>query len=105
MPKLKLNPSPTFAAKVTIPSPEPDPQVITFTFRHKTKKELEEWATSEASKERGDAETVMGIATGWDLEEPMNAETLATLFQNYHASARTIVDEYMRALTQARLGN
>lgn len=105
MAKLKLQPAPTFKAKVVIPAPGA-PIEIVFEFLHKTKKGLEEFATGDKAKDRSDVETVLEIAKGWDdVEEEFGKEAIAGLCENYHAAARSIADTYMRELTQARLGN
>lgn len=103
---LKLQPSPTFKAKVSIHVPgEPD-AVTTWVFRYMTAKELAEFSTGDAAKGRSDLDTVMAIAAGWeDIDAPFTRENVEALFDRYHSAGRSVVDRWLSELTGARLGN
>jgi hypothetical protein len=103
--KLTLKANPTFTAEVKIPVPGGAPEAVKVTFKHKTQKQLEEFSTGEGAKDRKDDQTVLEIASGWDIEAPFTADSLNEFFQNYHGAAKAIVTTYMAELTQVRLGN
>lgn len=104
----KLNPAPTFKARVTIPVPgqaKPDP--IEFEFKHKSQSQLKEWAEkSDARKSMTDAAFLMDFAVGWSgVDGEFNEENLKAFCDNYHGAALVVWDAYLKELTAARLGN
>lgn len=103
--KLTLKAKPTFTAKVQIPVPGEEAAEVNVTFKHMTRDELEAFSTSESAKDRTDVQTVLEIATGWDVDAPFTPESVKEFCQNYHGAARAIVTKYMAELTQVRLGN
>lgn len=100
---LKLQPNPTFFAKVMVPVPGGKAEPVKFEFRHKTRDQLASWLKSE--EERDDTAALLEIAVGWDLADPFNAENVGFLVQNYIGSAKAVVETYLEELTKARLGN
>lgn len=101
--KLRLVAAPTFKAKAPIPIPGGSPVDVELIFTHRTKTAFEEWR--KASEGKGDVELVMEMATGWDLEDPFNIESVTTLLNSYHGAARAISTAYAKELLGARLGN
>lgn len=51
------------------------------------------------------AEYILAIADGWDLDEPFNAANVTTLCNELPGMARAITDGYREAVTEGRLGN
>lgn len=101
----KLNPSPTFKAKVAVPVPGGKPQEIEFEFRHRTVTEFDEWAKSQKG-ETPDYMFVMDMAVGWSgVDAPFSEESAKTLCENYHGVAVAVWDAYRRELMAARLKN
>ena len=103
---LKLNPNPTFKAKVKINAPGGETHEVTFVFKHMTRAALEAFLTGKDAKSRKDEDTILAIAEDWEgVDNVFSRESLTSLFQNYHSAARSIVEAYILELTQARLGN
>ena len=59
--------------------------------------------TREATKR--DVETVMDVATGWNVDLPFDAETLGKMFRKYPAAASAIYQEYRTRMTEGKVGN
>lgn len=103
MAKLKLKADPTFNRKVGLTTHAGAVVEVEFTFKHRTRdaaKKLEE-----EIKGKDDAEVIMLVACGWELEDEFNADNLRILADNYMASAIEVFREYVQALNGARLGN
>lgn len=103
MAKLTLTASPTFTAKVAIPVPGAKAVPVEFKFKGRTKDEFKD--LMETLSEFDDAEAIMEIASGWDLEDVFSADNVGKLVQNYIGSAKAILETYITQLTAARLGN
>lgn len=113
MAELKLNPKPTFLAKVEIELHDDEkpaegqaqsasaPAVIWFTFKHRTRKQLDEWLVGE----KADVDAIMEMAEGWDRPEPFTRENVTLLEQNYQGAPLAILRKYIDKLRQAKLGN
>lgn len=101
--KFVLTASPTFKAKVGIPIPGGSPEIVEFTFKHRTKEAYLEWAKDMAEKE--DADLILEVASGWELEDPFDRESLEKLTQNYIGSGRAVLETYINQQTNAKLGN
>ena len=103
---LKLQPNPTFTAKVGIPVPGGEPVQIKLTFKHMTRAALEQFLTGEEAAKRSDVDTVLAIVDAWDgVDAPYNRESVDAALSQYHAFARSVVSAWVTELTQARLGN
>lgn len=104
---LKLNPAPTFRAKVGIPVPGQDqPEQIVCIFKHMTREEYRRFSDPEALSQRSDAETLMAILAGWEgVDEPFSTDAAARLAQAYHGAPFVIAAAFAAELTKARLGN
>lgn len=103
MSKLKLNPDPTFKAKVGIPVAGSADVSVEFTFKHRTRDELR--AFIEASGSRPDEDTILEMASGWELADAFTRENVALLVQNYIASGRAVFDKYVDELAKAKEKN
>ena len=103
MAKLKLVANPTFSADVPIPVAGGEPVNVKMTFKHRTKDALDEFIKTRA--EKSDAESFMAMVDGWDLEDPLNAENVETLLQNYIGTALATYRVYIDQLVQARTKN
>jgi hypothetical protein len=103
MAKFKLQPDPTFKAKVAIQVAGGKPVEVEFTFRHRSREDLEKFI--QASTERPDPQTILEMASGWELSDAFTQENLELLSQNYIGASRAIFDKYIEEHTKARLGN
>ena len=104
MAKLKLIANPTFTAKVAIPVAGGEAVDVEMTFKHRTRKELDEFIDSLASK-TDDAEIFLEIVVGWELEDAFNRESVELLLQNYHGAAVATYTTYRDELRKAKLKN
>lgn len=102
MAKLKLVADPSFKLKVAIPVPGAGTSDVEFTFKHKTKDDAKAWLEKE---EGSDAESILAIASGWNLDDEFNAENIAILCQSYAGAAVAIVQAYLAELRGARTKN
>lgn len=103
---LKINPNPTFWAKVKVPVHGGEVCEIEVEFKHKSRPALESFLTGKDAKSRKDEDTILEIAKDWKgVDGEFTRDNLSQLFANYHAAARAIVEAYILELTQARLGN
>jgi len=100
---IKLQPSPTFKAKVMVHIPGNEPEPVEFTFKHRNRKALREYAESMEGK--SDAELIMDLATGWDLADAFNAENVGLLAENYFAAPGAVWTTYIAELTKAKEKN
>lgn len=108
MAKLTLTQQPTFAATVKVPVLGGGTEPVEFTFKAKRKTEFSEWLeslTKRTEEARKDEEIVLGIASGWDLEEKFDKKNLVELFELYPGSARAIVAAYINEYAGAKAGN
>ncbi len=131
MAKLTLKAPPTFKGKVKIPVAGGATVEVVFDFKHRTREELDAHMAAVRAKvaplvaatpvEGQDAPVelptpreitiddevadVMAVTSGWDLDEPFNAENVRVLLNNYHRASWAIGMAYMVELTQSREGN
>lgn len=103
MAKIKLNPDPTFSAKVAIPVHGSAPVDVCFTFKHRTKDDLAAWL--ETIKDKADVDVAMECVTAWEFDDAFNAANIGKLFQNYIGSPGAIIQAYMDELLAARIKN
>ena len=102
----KLNPNPTFRAKVGVPVPGGAPQEIEFEFKHRTASALNDFINDPKTRALDNEDFVLELAVGWSgIDAEFNRQSLTTLFENYHGAAFAIRDKYLSELTAARLGN
>ena len=103
MAKLILAVSPTFPATVTIPKAGAESVTLKLICKHRTKAQLDEFIQSRADK--SDADSILDLATGWDLDDAFTAENIETMCQNYIAAPLEIYREYLSELTKAKAKN
>lgn len=101
--KFSLSIAPTFKRKVSIPVPGDKPSDVEFIFKHRTRESFKTFVEGLTGRE--DAEVIMDIASGWDLDDAFDADSIEELTQNYIGSARAIIETYINELTNARVGN
>ena len=112
--KLSLALNPTFAATVLIPMPGGEPAPVVFTFRHKTRTQMAAFLSARAPKDvdaaepqpkpelvdvvgravERDADMVMEIATGWDLDDAFARDSVVRLIDLYEKAAGAILSTY-----------
>lgn len=94
---LRLNPPPTFAAKVQIPVPGAPPAQVTFHFKCFTVTEMRSYFARHASDDPAitDRSAVAEIVTGWEAADvegtQFSDDALATLLDNYHGAPLAIM--------------
>jgi hypothetical protein len=103
MAKLKLNPEPTFKAKVAVPVPGAAAAPVEFTFKWRKRDEVLPWL--EAAKDTTDAEIIMDCALAWDLDDEFNAENVERLCNTYQGAGREFVNTYLDELRGVRAKN
>lgn len=103
MATLKLVANPTFLGKVGIPVAGADPALVEFTFKHRTKTALDEFIKSRA--DQSDADSVMDMVDGWDLEDVFCKESVELLIENYIGAPLAIFDGYLDHLVRAKTKN
>lgn len=104
---LKLQPSPTFTAKVGIPVPGQEKRVqVKITFAHMTRDEFAEFSAGDARLDRSDVDSIMAITRGWeDIDAPFGRDAVTQLLQQYHGAAFAIAETYAEELRGARAKN
>lgn len=106
MAKIQLTAAPTFKHAVEIPVPGESPASVEFVFKGRTKAQFKEFMDSLSdAKVREDADIVMDIACGWELDEPFDRDNVVKLVESYIGAARMIVETYIAELTAARAKN
>jgi hypothetical protein len=103
--KFSLEPNPTFKKEVSIPVPGEGYAPVEFIFKHRDREGFEALAAR-----MGDITPVdflLEIASGWNLDEPFDAEHLTKLTDRYLGAFQVIADTYFAELTKGthRLGN
>lgn len=104
MAKLKLQPDPSFKAKVAISVPGAEPANVVFTFKHRTRQEMDRFLKS-VSDMADDVEMVMALATGWELADDFTEENVRTLVDSYISAPAAIFEAYLAQLTGNRAKN
>ena len=103
MAKLKLNPEPTFKAKVPIPVPGSAPVLVSFTMKWRKREEVSDWL--EAAKDMTDAQIIMDCAVGWELDDEFTAENAERLCNTYMGAGREFLSAYVDELRGVRAKN
>jgi len=105
--KLKLNPEPTFKAKVLVPVPGAAPAPVEFTFKYRTRSELREYVQSLADlpENADEVQTFKAFVAGWDLDDPFTDENIARLLDAYPGAGSELSNTYLRESFGARRGN
>ena len=98
-----LTAKPTFKCKVDIPIPGDKPATVEFIFKGRTREQFK--AFIESLVDREDADVILDLASGWDLEDSFDLENIELLIQNYLGAAKAIIEKYLSELTAARTKN
>jgi len=100
MAKFKLQPDPTFKAKVKIPvAGESKASEVEFTFKFRGRDELT--ALLERNKTQGRVATVMEMAVGWELSDEFNEDNIRLLDETYIGALDRVADTYWEEHTKA----
>lgn len=130
MAKIKLGSRPeTFNRKLTVLLPEGDKGEIEIVYRYRTRTEfgtfVDELLASAGVKAKGtddesvsislrraleqtrdaNADYIMQIATGWNLDQEFSRETVAQMCDELPGVALTVIETYRQAIVEGRLGN
>jgi len=129
MAKIKLGARPkNFKAKITFPVLEGGESFIEVSYIYRTRTEFGAFldevlkdagveAESASSDDKAsiaaalvktrdtNADYIMRIADGWDLDIEFNHDNVAQLCDEYPAAAMAIMNNYRAAMTEGRLGN
>jgi hypothetical protein len=104
MAKLKLQPAPTFKKSVPISQPGATAEFVEFIFKHRDREALQ--ALTERMREgMDDVVLIKELASGWDLEDPFDDDSLKLLVKNFISSPRSIFEVYVEELTKGREKN
>ena len=102
-PKFSLTLAPTFKCKVAIPVPGEKSADVEFIFKGRSREAFKDFI--ESLKDRDDADVVMDIASGWDLEDAFTKENVEILTGNYLGAAKAVIEAYLSELTTGRTKN
>lgn len=106
MAKLKLQPDPTFKAKVEIAVPGSAPASVVFTFKHRSRQEMERFLkTVNDGEVEDDVNLILAIASGWELADEFTEENVRTLVDSYISAPAAIFETYARELSGAKRKN
>lgn len=107
MARLKLQPDPTFKAKVGIAVPGAADVPVEFTFKYRDREEMKVFLArlNDPEVKVSDAELIEDMCTGWELTDPFTRESLEKLVLNYIQSTSAIFDKYLDEHTKARAKN
>lgn len=99
---LKLQPNPTFRAKVGIPIPGEEKRAeVWFIFNHMTREEFEAF-----DFKTGELDGLMKICAGWEgVDGEFSRERMQTLINVYPGAGFAIGNAFGRELYGNRLGN
>lgn len=102
---LKLDPSPTFWAKVLIPIAGAEKSAeIECEFAHMSRDEYASFAN--AAPDRSDIDTTMILLRGWrGPDAEFSRESVGKLLQNYHGASFAIAEKFSGELGKLRSGN
>ncbi len=129
--RIKLGARPkTFKHKVTVAMPEGGDGVIEITYRYRTRREFGAFldgiladakvkakqpstdddvvlslAEALATTSEANADMILQIADGWDLEHEFNRANVAQLCDELPGVAMAIINDYRMAVAEGRLGN
>lgn len=101
----KLQPKPTFKARVPITVPgETKPAEIEVEFKHMSLEQVRAFFEGLVGKQ--DADALGEIVVGWSgVDAAFDAEALATLLNNYPSTAAAMFETFRRELFEARRKN
>lgn len=101
---LKLQPNPTFDAKVMVPVVGGPDEEITLTFRHKGVAAIKEFA--ERAKTADDVDSVSELVAGWNgVDAEFNRDNLAQLLDAYPSLSARIIEAWFNEIASAKTKN
>ncbi len=103
MAKIQQKADPTFKVKVPFPVAGGPAVDVELEFRHRTKKQLEEFA--ETRKGKTDAETFLEMVVGWELDDELNAENVSLLLEHRMGAGLAAYTKYIDELYKHKTGN
>ena len=96
----KLQPNPTFSAKVAIPVAGDVAQEMGVTFAHKGKAEIKAFLDQAAGRE--DIDSLSEIVVGWDgVDADFSRDNLAILLDAYPGAALALLTAWVEELGKA----
>lgn len=106
----KLNPNPTFEAKISIVAPGGDTQELVLTFKHKTRDDLQKFNELMISlNSSGDYQKaramLFDLVDGWNVDQEFNKKNFEALLNNFARAEGLIYAKYIDELLVAREGN
>jgi hypothetical protein len=102
MAKFKLVPDPTFKRRVAIPLPgDGKAGDVEFVFRFRGRDDLAEFYKRMSEPGQDRIESVMQMATGWDLEDEFNAQNVKLLDETFIGALEKVVEAYWEEHTKA----
>lgn len=110
---LKLQPDPTFKAKVDIPVPGDKPVAVEFTFKYRDQEQMDAFLFGEAGKARAaqsaaeaNKAALLDVATDWsNVDTPFSAEAIEAFVKRYPSATALVMAKYIAEVGGARLGN
>jgi hypothetical protein len=106
MAKIKLQPDPTFKAKVEIAIPGGAPVGVSFTFKYRTRQEMDRFIESVNDNAfDDDVKMVLAMVVGWELDDTFSEENVRILVDSYISSPVAIFETYCREITGVRRKN
>lgn len=102
---LKLQPNPTFTARVELSVPGSDkPAKVGITFKHLARPQIKDYFGNLEGKI--DSEALGEIITGWeDIDGKYSPEALAELLDNYPAAGGELFEAFRKNLLESRTKN
>ncbi len=109
---IRINPAPTFKAKVRFTQPGDGEAVATLEFRHKTPDALAVWR-AQLDKQPA-AQSLAEVVAGWDAADfeddagapvPFSPEAFALFLSGHSPRAEELALGYFIALTESRVKN
>jgi hypothetical protein len=93
----------TFTATVQVPIPGGEFAPVVMTFKYRDRDAFQEFLDS--LKVAKDVEAILDTASGWDLDDDFNSESVEKLCKRYMGAAGAILHTYINELTGARVKN
>lgn len=101
--KLSLSTDPTFVATAQIPVPGAGTAPVKVTYKYRDRAAFKEFL--DVLKDSEDAEVIMDIACGWDLDEAFDKANVEKLVAKYIGAPAAILSTYISEQTGARAKN
>lgn len=102
--KLTLTPNPTFKATVMVPVAGGKPVPVEWTFKYRDREEYKEFFAT-LGNDTPDADLLLDIGSGWDLDDPYDRASMEKFARVYMAGPGEVLATYVRELSGAREKN